>query len=103
MTGELIIGCETFPQFARCFYDEVGQFSVELVNLRLKDSVLGFLNSSERKFWRKKFLLEKIFHELVFNRENFPLYGIMPLGITVLHANDASHAVHLPHLCLHAL
>ena len=56
MTGELIVGHEKFPQFARCFYDQIGQFSVELLVSRLEDIVLGFLNlSSARNFWRKKF------------------------------------------------
>ena len=46
MAGELIVGREKFPQFARCFYDKMGQFSVELLDLWLDDNVLGFLNLS---------------------------------------------------------
>ena len=53
VTGELIVGCK---QFAPCFYDKMGQFSVELLDLQLDDNVLGFLNlSSARKFCRKNF------------------------------------------------
>ena len=65
MTGELSIGHEKFPQFARWFYNK---FSVNLLDLQLKHTVLGFLIS-------KKFLEEKIFagtnfHELAFDRKN---------------------------------
>ena len=38
--------------FAWCFCDKIGQLSVELLDPRLKDNVLGFLNSfPERKIW----------------------------------------------------
>ena len=43
---------------ARWFYDK---FSVDLLDLRLKHTVLGILSSSARNFWRKKFLQEQIF------------------------------------------
>ena len=39
----------------------LGQFSVDLLDLRLKHTVLGVLSSSGRKFWRKKFSREQIF------------------------------------------
>ena len=47
MTGELIVGREKFPQFARWFYDKI---SVDLLNLRFKHTVFGFLSSSARNF-----------------------------------------------------
>lgn len=38
--------------FAWCFCDKIGQLSVELLDPRLKDNVLGFFNSlPEQKFW----------------------------------------------------
>ena len=40
-TGKLIIGYQKFPQFARCFYDKMGQFSVDLRDLQFDDNVLG--------------------------------------------------------------
>ena len=47
-TGKLIIGYEKFLQFAWCFYNKTGHFSVDLLDLRL------VLDSSARNFWRKK-------------------------------------------------
>ena len=68
-TSELIVGREKSPQFTRYFYDQIGQFSVELLGPRLEDIVLGFLNSSSAK---KNFLEEEIFagtnfRELLYN------------------------------------
>ena len=56
-TGELVVGREKFPQFAQRFYDKIGQFSVDLLDLRLEDTVLGFLNSlsARIKILGKKF------------------------------------------------
>ena len=56
MTGELSIGHEKFPQFARWFYNK---FSVNLLDLQLKHTVLGFLIS--KKFLEEKFSQEQIF------------------------------------------
>ena len=39
--GELIVGHKKFQRFAQCFYDKMGQFSVELLDLKL-----SFLNFS---------------------------------------------------------
>ena len=50
--GELIIGREKFPQFARCFDDKIGQLSDNLLDLRPEGTVL---DSSARTFWRKNF------------------------------------------------
>ena len=50
--GELIVGREKFPQFARCFDDKIGQLSDNLLALRLEGTVL---DSSARTFWRKYF------------------------------------------------
>ena len=62
ITGELIIDHEKLPQFARCFYEKMSQFSVKLRDPLLDDNVLGFLNlSSARNFWRKNFSREEIF------------------------------------------
>ena len=61
---------------ARWFYNK---FSFNLLDLRLKRTVLGVLSLSARNFWRKKF------RELAFDRENrkkflprenFPLYSM---------------------------
>ena len=48
-----------FLQFARCFYDKIGQPSVDLLDLRLKRTELDSL--SARNLWRKKISLEQIF------------------------------------------
>ena len=51
-TDELIVVQQKFLQFARCFYNKMGQFTSWL-----NDNVLGILNSSERiNFQSKKFL-----------------------------------------------
>ena len=51
-TDELIVGHQKFLQFARCFYNKMGQFSSWL-----NDNMLGILDSSERvNFQSKKFL-----------------------------------------------
>jgi len=47
-----------FLQFAPWFYDK---FSVDLLDLWLKHTVLGFLSLIARNFWRKKFSREQIF------------------------------------------
>ena len=39
VTVTTIIGRKKFPQFARCFYD-IGQVSVNLLDLRLEETVL---------------------------------------------------------------
>ena len=54
----VIVGREKFLQFAPWFYDT---FSVDLLDLQLKHTVLGFLSSLARNFWRKKFSREQIF------------------------------------------
>ena len=56
--GELIVGHEKIPQFARCFDDKIGQLSDNLLDLRVKSTVLDL---SVRTFWRKKFSWEQIF------------------------------------------
>ena len=56
--GELIVGYEKFPQFARCFDDKIGQLSDNLLDLRVEGTVLDL---SARTFWRKKFSWEQIF------------------------------------------
>ena len=56
--GELIVGHEKCPQFAQCFNDKTGHLSDNLLDLRLKGTVL---DSSARKFWRKTFSWEQIF------------------------------------------
>ena len=43
-TGELIVGCKKFLLFARCFYNKMGEFSIELLDPQLNDNVLSFLN-----------------------------------------------------------
>ena len=63
-TGELIVDCKKVPLFAECFYNnfEIGQFSVDLLDLWLKDGVVSFLNSSSARslvgtnFCRNRFL-----------------------------------------------
>ena len=86
-------GMHKFPQSARCivrgyyiiharWFQE--NFSVDLLDLRLKHTVLGVLSSSAKHFWRKKFSREQIFagtnfRKLAFdceNRENFCLMKI---------------------------
>ena len=49
---ELIVGRENFPEFA-------GSISVELLDMRLNENMLSFLNLSTRKFWMKKFSRKK--------------------------------------------
>ena len=81
--GELILGHfpKKFPQFAWCFYDEVG--SILSLDTRLYGNALRFLNLSGKNLRRKKFSGEEIFTgrnfcDLAFHRENsenFPLYG----------------------------
>ena len=77
-TGELIVGHEKFPQFARCFYGQIGQFSVELLVSWLEDIVLRFLNlSSARKCLEEEIFTGTNFRELVLeNRGNFCLMKI---------------------------
>ena len=58
--GELIVGRRKFP---RCFYYIVGQLSVELLDPRLDDDVLGVLTPVVSK--------KLNFRELVFDRENW--------------------------------
>ena len=63
-TGELIVDCKKVPLIAECFYNnfEIGQFSVDLLDLWLKDGVVSFLNSSSARslvgtnFCRNRFL-----------------------------------------------
>ena len=50
---------EKFLQFARCFYDNIGQPSVDLLDLRLEGTELDSL--SAKNLWRKKISLEQIF------------------------------------------
>ena len=49
---ELIVGRENFPEFA-------GSISVELLDMRLNENMLSFLNLLTRKFWNKKFSRKK--------------------------------------------
>ena len=74
MTGELIIGRAQFPQFARWFYDKL---FVDLQDLQLKHTVLGFLSSVSKKLLKKEIFAGTNFHKLAFdreNRENFLLF-----------------------------
>ena len=51
-TGELIVGHEKLPQFARCFYEKMSRFSIKLRDPLLDNNVLGFFNlSSARNFF----------------------------------------------------
>ena len=43
----------------RCFCDEVGIFSIELLGSQLDSNVLSLLNLSARNFWKKKFCGKK--------------------------------------------
>ena len=62
-TGKLIVDCDKFLQFAQCFYDKMGQISVEeVLDSSLDTIVLSFLNSSARKF-----LVKKISHHTIFD------------------------------------
>ena len=74
-TGELIVGREKFPQFARCFYNQIGQFSVKLLDPRLEDIVLVSSTRQQENFLEEEIFAGTNFCELVFDRENFPLYG----------------------------
>ena len=77
--GKLIVGREKFPQFARCFYDQIGQF---LSSYWICGSKTLYLVSSTHQ--QEKILEEEIFtgtnfRELVFDRkscENFCLAKI---------------------------
>ena len=74
MTGELIVGREKFLQFAQWFYDK---FFVDLLDLQLKHTVLGFLSSVSKKLLEEEIFAGTNFHKLAFdceNHENFPLY-----------------------------
>ena len=59
MTGELIVDCKNVPLFAQCFYNnfEIGQFSVDLLDLWIKDCVLSFLNSSSARILEEEDIL----------------------------------------------
>ena len=95
-TGELIVGHEKFPQFARCFYGQIGQFSVELLVLRLEDIVLRFLNlSSARKSLEEEIFTGTNFRELVLDRENRGNFFLMKISrYTVPHLREECD-----HLC----
>ena len=62
-----------------CFYDKIGQLSVDLLDLQLEDTVLNSL--SARIFWRKNFHRNKFLRTGVWSRKsrkflprkNFPL------------------------------
>ena len=70
-TGELIIGCKKFLLFTQCFYNKMGQFSTELLDLQLNDNVLNFLNLlSARIFLEEEIFTGRNFRKLVFNCEN---------------------------------
>ena len=74
MTGELIIGREKFPQFARWFYDKL---FVDLLDLQLKHTVLSFFSSVSKKLLKEEIFAGTNFRKLAFdceNRENFPVY-----------------------------
>ena len=64
---------EKFLQFARCFYDNIGQPSVDLLDLRLGGTELDSL--SARNLWRKKISLEQIFTSWCLIAKITPLYG----------------------------
>ena len=83
-TGELVVGCQKFPQFARCLYDQIGQFSVKLLVLGLENIVLSFLNfSSARNLRRKKIFAGTNFRELVLDHENFCLMKMSHYATTL--------------------
>ena len=67
MAGKLIVGCEEFQQFARCFYGKTDQFS--RFTARQQHAWLQLIVS-------KKFLEEELFggtkfffHKLVFDHK----------------------------------
>ena len=84
----VMTGREKFLQFAQCFYDKIGQFSIDLLDLQFKDTVFGFLNSN---FKRKNFVGTN-FCELVFDGENceVPHYTVFNEHCaTYIHSHDA--------------
>ena len=85
----MIVGHEKFPQFARCFYDKIGQLSVDLLDLRLEGTVL---DSSARNFGEKNFRGNK-FRKLVFDRENCENFCLAKIS----HYTVSQVYHHVPH------
>ena len=89
-TGELIVGREKFTQFARCFYDKIGQFSINLLVPRLEEAVLDFL--SARNFW-KKFFAGTNFRELMFDHKNHENFCLTKISHYTVYSPAPSHPI----------
>ena len=72
-----------FPQFSRCFYNKIDQFSVDLLHLWLEVPLLDLLT---RNFWREKFHGNN-FCELVLDRENRENFCLAKIFCYTVHDN----------------
>ena len=88
-TGELIVDCKKVLLFAECFYNnfEIGQFSVDLLDLLLKDwcgqlpqLVISKNFGRGRHFSGNKLLQQHIFVELLFNCKNHENFCLAKLS-----------------------